>query len=192
MIGDITVFGLTMGEHVLEDIGMNVPQGMVVTIPAEQALRSKDLWRSIAQKQIFRLHNGPMSSVVAPVQTDAASALIEQNQQLQKALEDSRMQNSAILAQNSAVLEQLRQQGEALKALTLSVGQGAVSYRPAQIGQISSGLPPESSTVSGDAPTYIPATIRPDGAEVRIESAKEETRGADIQSKRDKLRQFRR
>jgi hypothetical protein len=186
MIGDVTVVGMTMGDHVLEDIGTSVPQGMIVTIPAEQALRSRDLWRAISQKQIFRLNTGPQASVVQPMQpTDNSEALLEQNRLLQKELADSRAQTASVLAQNAAVLEQLRAQGDLLKNLTVAVSQG-IRGAPQAVSASSEGAP-----LSDDAPTYIPSTIKPQDAEVRIESNLEETKG-DISDKRSKLRQLRR
>jgi hypothetical protein len=60
MSGDMRVIGLVHGTHVLEDIGMDVPYGVTVYIPADKAMRSKDLHRAISTRCIFPLPSAGM------------------------------------------------------------------------------------------------------------------------------------
>ncbi len=185
--GDVTVLGVTMGDHVLEDIQMSVPQGMIVTIPAELALRSKDLWRAVAQKSIMRIHAGPIGAPiqVAPQQTNhdvIVESLSAQNRQLQQTLDDQRVMNAAIL-------EQLRLQTEAFKVMAARVEATGVQVRVVAAQPTVAGVP--AALLPDDVPTYIPSSIKPVEADVRIETQQEEAQGADIANKRNKLRQLR-
>jgi hypothetical protein len=99
MKGDVTVFGMTMGQCFLEDIRTSVPHMEVVVIPAAQAYSSRDLWLAINQRKVFQLHSGvkTWSSNPGTVPTEVV-AVAEQNKLLQQALEDQKAQNAAILA----------------------------------------------------------------------------------------------
>jgi hypothetical protein len=180
--GDITVLGMTMGIHMLEDLRIGVPHGMLVTIPAEQALTSRDLWRAISQRQIFRIHGGGIHAPVsvppaAPPTSDVVPRLMEENQQLQTAL-------AAQLAQHEAVMAQLKAQAAAIQALTQ-----VVAAQPRVAGGPSA--PATASDVDTTAPTFIPANIKPDSVEVHIETTRTESDGSDISGNRDKLRRLR-
>lgn len=179
--GDVVVLGMAMGIHMIEDISMGVPQGMVVTIPADLALRSRDLWRAISLKQVFRLHAGSHQAplVVPPAQADPMPQLIEENRQLEAALLSQQ-------AQNTAILEQLKAQADAIKALTTSLANA-----PRTVVVQQGGAPGAQAAVGEDAPTFIPSNIKPEAAEVRIETRREETTEADISTSRDRLRRLR-
>ena len=60
--GDITVFGLVSGIHLIEDIRVGVAHGCTVTIPVEKAQKSKDLWRALGQKCICLIQSGPYAN----------------------------------------------------------------------------------------------------------------------------------
>lgn len=55
MSGNVVVFGISPDTVMLEDIQMDVPHSTSVTIPEDLALKSKDLWRALSQRKIFRL-----------------------------------------------------------------------------------------------------------------------------------------
>jgi len=55
MSGNVVVFGISPDTVMLEDIQMDVPHSTSVTIPEDLALKSKDLWRALSQRRIFRL-----------------------------------------------------------------------------------------------------------------------------------------
>jgi hypothetical protein len=182
--GDITVLGMTVGLHMIEDIATGVPHGMVVSIPAEMALRSKDLWRAISQKQVFRLTTGSLHApmVLPPTAADPVPRLIDENQQLQAAL-------SAQQTQNAEVMAQLKAQADAIRALTETL---ANAPRTVVVqGNAAPNAAPNAAFVDGSAPAFIPSTIKPESAEVRIETRVEEAEGADIGSNRDRLRRLR-
>jgi hypothetical protein len=185
--GDVTVLGVTMGDHVLEDIQMSVPQGMIVTIPAELALRSKHLWQAIAQKSIMRIHSGAIGAPiqVAPHQSNhdvVIAALTDQNKQLHQTLEEQR-------AMNAAILEQLRLQTEAFKVMMAKVEATGVQVRVVSAQPAVAGIP--AAILPDDTPTFIPSSIKPVDAEVRIESKTEESSATNIASNRSKLRSLR-
>jgi hypothetical protein len=178
--GDITVLGMTVGLHMIEDIATGVPHGMVVSIPAEMALRSKDLWRAISQKQIFRLTTGSLQApmVLPPTAADPVPKLIDENQQLQAAL-------SAQQTQNAEVMVQLKAQADAIRALTETLANAPRTV------VVQGNAAPSVASSAAPAPSFIPSTIKPESAEVRIETKLEEAEGADIGSNRDKLRRLR-
>ena len=196
MIGDITVLGMTMGQHILEDIGVSVPQGMLVTIPADVAMLSKDLWLAISQKQIFRIHAGTTAFVMPSKEAEPVRALVDQNQQLQQALTDQHARGSVAMDQLRIQGEQLKLQGEQLKLqgelLKALLQNGAPRWTPGAPAQ--GPAPSSQATVqmpSEDAPTFIPMTIKPDDVVVRIEAKIEEAEGSDIANNRSKLRKLR-
>jgi len=193
MIGDITVLGMTMGQHILEDIGVSVPQGMLVTIPADVAVTSKDLWLAISQKQIFRIHAGTTAFVMPSKEAEPVRALVDQNQQLQQALTDQHARGSVAMDQLRIQGEQLKLQGEQLR-LQGELLKALLQNGPAPRYHAPSQTPGQSPTVqmpSEDAPTFIPMTIKPDDVVVRIEAKIEEAEGSDIANNRSKLRKLR-
>src|ERR1700760_4745595 len=59
VMADVVVFGLDIETVPLDDIMMDVPHARTVTIPEDKAIRSKDLWRALSQKRIFKLSPDP-------------------------------------------------------------------------------------------------------------------------------------
>jgi len=192
--GDITVFGLVSGIHVIEDIGMSVPHGHTITIPGEKANKSKDLWRAIGQKSLCLIQSGPFAQRTVNVtpagysQVSADKALIDrqqlledENRQLREAVERQR--------QEARMAETLQQEklDSILKLLQAGI--------PMSANHIPSGVPASapgpSIPPSDDAPTFIPKMIRPENAETRIDAHKTES-DSTLGGASDKLRELRR
>lgn len=182
-MSDIRVIGLVMGTHVIEDIAMDVPHGVTVTIPADKAAISKDLWRGIGQKCMFQLPSAPPPAHV-PIQRMADDtplherihALQERNKQLEE--------------ENQALKEGLRtsqqDQQRKLDSILSAIQTGAFVQRAGKgVGILATEL------ADGQAPTFIPSEIRPKEAETRIESRKEEAEGAGISGAVERLRKMR-
>lgn len=175
MSSDVTVFGLLVPTCVLHDIGMDVPHGETVVIPAEKAQRSKDLWRSIGQKQIFRLMQGPQSKKpfppldphILPI-PDRTKELEAENQALKTALSTQAAKLDTILS--------LLQAGIPLSALTAAPRASTA---------------PVSQVVGGEAPAFIPSSITPENSEARIEPKRAEVDNTDVSGAAGKLRELR-
>lgn len=75
---------MVVGTQPLADIGMDVPYGREVIIPAEKAARSRDLYKAISQKQIFQLPAQPGPQHVAPLGHVKDDLLQERNQFLEQ------------------------------------------------------------------------------------------------------------
>jgi vacuolar-type H+-ATPase subunit H len=195
-VSDVTVFGLVAGIHFITDLGVGVPHGHTVTIPADKANKSKDLWRAIGQKYICLIQSGPYvqrNVIIPPGSTEPVAAapdpslaarqqaLEEENKRLREALEKQRQ--DALAAEQRAtvkldtILELLRTQGPSTTTIVQVQGNGGPLVRAAV---------PEDNT-----PTFIPATIRPENTESRIEAKKTES-DSTLSGASDKLRELRR
>ena len=206
--GDVKVFGLTPGTHVLSDIGMDVPQGVTVVIPGAKAYASKDLWRAIAQKCIFHLSTGPagVSTVKPPpnpnVELDTLRgqlrALTDENTRLREALVASNDENTRLRETLTRASEmppspsiapaadpQVQEKLDSIMAL-LQAGGGPLPtgvFRPELSGN---GL------VVGEAPAFIPSNIKPGDVDVvQISTTSEESNGAGIGGAASALRKLR-
>lgn len=185
--GDVRVFGLVAGTHVLEDIGMDVPHGREVIIPAEKAARSRDLYRAIGQKCIFLLPPQPVPQHAAPHTFIRDDVLQERNQFLES-------HNKALEEENRSLREQLRAalaQQDRLDAILR-----AIQNMPApQVVQVagSAGLlpPPKEEIADGTAPQFIPDQIAPKDAETRIAVKTQTADSSSVASAADKLRELR-
>jgi hypothetical protein len=181
--GDIRVIGLVMGTHVLEDLGMDIPHGVTVTIPGEKAVRSKDLWRAISQKCLFQLPS------VSPPPPSAPRAGDEELAAKMRTLEERNVFLEAEVLRLHGLLDAAGQQKNTLDEILKAVQAGGLVQRVIVTEQ---GHRPVSSEVAdGSAPTFIPSDITPKDAESRIEVRKEESTSGDISSAREALRKLR-
>lgn len=189
--GDVRVFGLTPGTHVLTDLGMDVPQGVTVVIPGAKAYASKDLWRAISQKCVFHLNSGPPGvQVKSNSELDTlrwqVQALTDENTRLREALV-AKAQEPQPTPQPSTPPVDLQAQTKlddilALLRAGVMPGAGASSQRSSE---------PPSGVVSGEVPTYIPSQIKPEGVDVQISTTPEESKGAGIGDAASALRNLR-
>lgn len=187
MTGDITVLGMTMGVFHVEDIGVMVPQGVIVTISARDALRSRDLWRAIAQNILFRLSSGPHMMVVdraqqqqpqPQVESSHIEALEEQNRALKEAFQNQK-------SYNERLLQAMQEQRALLEALTSKV---ASTAQHSSVVPKSSVKQPVVETY--DVPMYIPSVIKPDKSSTRIGKVEDESEDT-LSDAQDKLRRLR-
>lgn len=185
-VGDVQVFGLMGGTCYLEDIGMDVPHGVTVTIPGAKAHVSKDLWRYISQKCLFHIQPGPGASMPMEARPPVAVPVAPEHQ----ALREENAHLRAVLAANElasqvkldAILELLRAGG---RLPALAGPQEPLAARAASTGVV-------SGVVSGEVPTFIPSTIKPEGVEVQLTTKPEESEGAGVNAASSTLRKLRR
>src|SRR5581483_10290219 len=100
-MGDVVVFGLDTQTVPLDDIMMDVPHARTIIIPEERALRSKDLWRAISQKRIFRLSPDPslkMTPAAVPPTLPGPSPAEIQLKALQGENTSLRVENASLRA----------------------------------------------------------------------------------------------
>lgn len=202
MNGEVVVAGLVTGTHLIEDIGVAVPHQVAVRIPADVALRSKDLWRGIQQNRLFRLNAGSGLSAAreiqaAPPPPPAAPgpdmvALQQENQRL-------KAENQRLVAD----LEKERQRNDTLQNLLGGLTSGLQGVQTA-IGKLESaprvivagspGAVAASSpeVVGGDVPTFVPDKILPDNVEAQIRAEKETAERSNVASAASRLREMKR
>jgi hypothetical protein len=161
--GDVRVFGLVAGTHVLEDIGMDVPHGREVIIPADKAARSRDLYKAIGQKCVFRLPDQPMPTHVAPVSHIRDDVLHERNQFLEKRnkqLEEENIQLRDSLRTAMAQQDRLDTILQAIKAVKLPDTIHVNGHHAAPAAR--------TEIADGTAPQFIASEIAPKNADTRI------------------------
>lgn len=188
MTGEIVVAGLVTGTHLIEDIGIAVPNQVAVRIPADLAMRSKDLWRGIQQGRLFQLHSGAGLHVAkGPTPTSNREAQLEaENKRLRGELDAERMRNDGI----QSVLDGLQAQ---LQGVQMAVGKLGAAPRVVQVmpsGQVVAPVAAGSEVVGGEVPAFLPERIHPDTAETQIRPATETAEKANVTSAASKLREL--
>lgn len=174
---DVTVMGLVSGTYIIEDIQMDVPHCTVVTIPAEKAHRSKDLWRGISSKQLFQIRTAPVAhpapphvnGVVEKELRDKQRLLETENEELRQKLVDQHVashRQSEDFTQAMAIQREQLDKVINLLAAGVTVGGGSSSQPTAKA---------VSEVVSGEVPTFIPSSITPKNADARIDIKTTET-----------------
>lgn len=198
---DIVVTFTRTGTYMIEDIDVAVPHGHIISIPAEKALPSKDLWRAISQRILFQFHPGSIhKGVTTPTTLDPlpkppeptvykapealVTALHEHGEILREAMELRDASLYAVILAQQDVLDELRKSVEEMKVL----------LRERPVGVMSRAMSIEMSTgVSGEAPIFIPSTIKPkdvDDAHVNVQTDSQEGTGvAGAASALRKIRQ---
>lgn len=184
MIGDVTVLGLAPVSCHLDDIATDVPHGITVVIPADKAARSKDLWRSVSQRLLFRLDNGitiiknnvpnPLTTEIAMLR-DRIRVLEEENRTLRAELEhldnDSQGKLDAILA--------MLQSGPMVRADSAV----AVARRVVDAA---------SDVVDVVPPPYIPSRIRSEeSVQAHVQAETGSSEAPNVTEATSELRRFR-
>ena len=192
MIGDVTVVGLDTSTVPLLDIGMDVPHQAVVTIPADRATLSKDLWRALSQRRLFQLHAGPATqAAVRPIAPPAAPdvwqtkcrTLETENAQLRaRVAELEARDRSPSLSPDAEVAGKI----DEILALLRS-GRVAVATGSAPVARAES-----RGVVEVDVPTFIPSEIKKDfeGRITEVETSS--SQNSAIDSAASALRKLRR
>ena len=194
---DVRVLGLVNPSHLVEDIRVGVAFGSTVIIPAEKAAVSKDLYRSISQKCLFRLpsagpppatYAGGPKKPAAPVVTAADTTEIQRRLQLLET-RNKDLENESKKLRAQLKNDQTQTQG------TLEAILEAVKSAPQQVivqanGAVAAAVA-KGEVASGEAPTYIPEVIKPEDSEARIESQQESAASdvTDVAKRLKKLRQ---
>jgi hypothetical protein len=186
MMSDIQVVGLVPETVSLADIGMDVPHGIVVRIPADKASNSKDLWRALNQHRIFRLMAGPSTPLPVPVPVSPLlSPRVEQElSELRAALAAKDQELQAERARMDEVLGLLR--GLGVQGLGVQMAAPA-EYRP-RAALVA--LP--SDVVEIETPTFIPSTIKGDHSDARVTVEEGGSEGGGVSDARSALRRLRR
>lgn len=196
MTGDVQVLGLVMGGHHLEDIGITVPQGQAVTIPADKAVVSRDLHRAISQRLVFPLHPGPGALPVVfakddgerqrqvEILTQEVSRLREENLRLKQ--EVAQLKQEVFLPKDTSDprLDEILNLVKSITSLPNTVLKGAPV--PVEVPRVT--LP---GVVEVETPQFIPSQIRPDGVETHIEPTREVSDGAGVGGAVSALRKLR-
>ena len=165
---------------------MDVPHGREVIIPADKAARSKDLWRAISQKCIFKMPNippparGPLGHVGDSLLQERLVFL----EQRCKQLED----------ENTTLRESLRSalaQGDRLDTI-LSAIQSMPAPQVVHVnGHGSAPAAPREEIADGTAPQFIPSEIAPKDAETRIDTKRETGDSSNVNVAAERLRKMR-
>jgi hypothetical protein len=164
MIGDVTVIGLAPVTCPLEDIAMDVPHGTSVVIPAEKAAKSRDLWRAVSQRLLFRLDNGVMLTKTAP--NPLSSEVAELRDRVRVLEEENRMLRATLEHKDAASQVKL----DAILAMLQS----------GPVARVEAGGPARSEVVDVAPPPFIPSKIRseePFNAHVQAEQGSSEAEG---------------
>lgn len=182
-MNDVRIIGLQMTTVLIEDIAMDVPHGVTVVIPAEKAARSKDLWRLLSQKQLFRLNAGPFADYPNP-NPALPNAEVERLQEEKRLLEE----------QNRLLRLQLDRQGGKLDAILAALETQRLAPQIVHVvapnGTASpSGAP--SEVVDAGVPTFIPSQIKPENVESHVEVQSETSEGSGIAGAGEALRRLR-
>lgn len=184
--GDVRVVGLVAGNHLIEDISRDVPYGVVIVIPGELALQSKDLWRSISQKFLYRLPTIPT--------TQATPMPDQEKLRLERYAKELEGHVTRLEAENRDLREQMKRSDSgtsnkldsilaALQAGIPVAGVMATALRgndPAQ----------KVDFVDGSAPTFLPSEIRPKDMEARID-IQPESASSGVSEAAERLRKLR-
>lgn len=203
--GDVKVVAVRTGTVMIEDIAVDVPHGLAVTVPAEKALRSRDLYRLISQRMLFQIHAGPIhmaaplpDMVPPPKPEPPPAALVEPHSVAREAMLEAEVRHlRGVLDQREQVLyaaliaSQDRAsavEGKLDQVLTALARQPAVVVAqgvPAQAAR-----PAANEVLSSDAPLFIPSEIKRTDIEahVAIESESQESTVGDAKAALRKLR----
>ena len=196
MSGEVIVAGLVTGTHLIEDIGVAVPHQIAVHIPADQALRSKDLWRGIQQGKLFKLDGGS-GFHVGSARTAEASRLANlesENHRLTLELAEARRELEAERNRNHGLVDVLAGLQAQLQGVQAAVGRLGDASRDVHNTQVGPGAPSVAApngAVGGEAPTFLPDRIRPEAAVAQIRPATETTESSNVANAASKLREMR-
>jgi hypothetical protein len=176
-MNDVRVHGVGMTTVLIEDIAMDVPSGSTVVIPAVKAAKSKDLWRLLSQRQLFRLNAGPFQDFPSPTPPPPPNGEAEMlREQVRLLSERNHVLENALGSQGGKL--------DAILGLLGNVSFGAVASQP-------QGRAATSEVVDTAVPTFIPSQIKPDNVESHVEIQSETSEGSSIAGAGEALRRLR-
>lgn len=178
----VSVVGLVPETVPLSDIGYDVPHGVVVHIPAEKANNSKELWRALSQRRIFRLQGGPFMPTSRPGPNQEVEALRVRVAELEA--ENGRLRTA--LAQRELPLPADGGKLDEILALLKQGGGVAVGAAPVR------SAPRASAVVEVETPAFIPSVTRVEPQESRVEVQETATEGGGVADAKSALRKLRR
>ncbi len=216
-MADVVVFGIDNETVPLYDIQMDVPHQCVVTIPEDKAHLSKDLWRAISQRRLFRL--GPdtnpnthkflptpppmVPSTKADVLTDRVLAQGDEIARLEGLLTQEQEAKKALLNDNRSLLEEnavLRTKVESLEATLNDQGKldeilTLLRTKPVVLTVSAQGTDKATGKSSGDlveveTPTFVPSEIKRDDLDTRVEVRSETSKGGSVAGATSALRKL--
>ena len=190
-MGDVVVFGLDTQTVPLDDIMMDVPHARTIIIPEERALRSKDLWRAISQKRIFRLSPDPslkMTPAAVPPTLPGPSPAEIQLKALQGENTSLRVENASLRARIE-VLEALAPGSGKLDEILKLLQERPVAAASAAPVSMKTNL--GEGVVEVSAPSFVPSEIRPKDVATRVEVSSETSHGGAVSGASEALRRRR-
>lgn len=185
---NVSVVGLVPEPVQLPDIGYDVPHGIVVHIPTEKANNSKDLWRALAQRRVFRLQGGPFTPNVAATGPDPE---VEQLRARVAELETENAQLRAELSRKVDVPPPPELAPDKLDEILRLLKQGG-AVAPGATRAAGPVAAPVAAVVEVDAPAFVPATIRGEAVEARVEVQETASEGGGLTDAKNALRKLRR
>lgn len=183
--GDVRVVGLVSGTHLIEDIGRDVPYGVMVTIPADLALSSKDLWRGVESKCLHRI-----PAVLSNAVDQEKVRLRQYITELESHLARLTQENEALKAQLSEKSTLVAPSYDAKLDSILAAIQNVALVAPGSVGtNVTTKRPTEM--VDGSAPTFLPSEIKPKDVDARIDVQGEKAESSGLSEAAEKLRKLR-
>lgn len=191
---------LVPGEVEIKDLSLLVGEGEVVTIPADKALDSQDLWRAVNQKLLFRIRQGQASKGVTP-----PSDALQRVATLEREKADLEARAAGLQAQVEGLRRQVEERDGEIRVLRGMVASQpapdprldailadlqALKGRPAQVvvAQGSAMAPAPAPVVDPSLPIFLPTFEKPQDARVQVQ---ETTSEGSTQSAQEALRKLR-
>ena len=188
-LGDVVVVGMVQDRHVIADISFNVPYGIDTTIPGALAAQSKDLWRDIGQRKLFKKPSAVMPAP-HPVSHKAPPQNNKQLEALSKQVAELQRENKELVASIRAKESSESRLEMKLEALLDAVKNGITmapgTVTPGVAAPVAKAVP----LVDGSAPTFLPSQIKMEDVEARID-VQGESSDSNVSDAAAKLRALR-
>jgi hypothetical protein len=180
--GGMVVVGLSTGDVFIEDIQVVVPHKVAVYIPADKALRSKDLYRVLGQQRVFKLDGGTGVSFDSGQPDDRDARILELEQENSNLRAQLEIVKTSSMQQILGKIQELQAGIGRLETLTVD--------NPPSLVRVPTVL--AHGPVGGDAPTFLPSEIKPKDAEAQIRIDKQVSEGSSLDEAGSKLKELRR
>lgn len=196
--GGITVTAVITGGYNIDDLQLHVPCRIATYIPADDMLRSKDLYRGLSQRLLFKLDGGSAYTTEALARVPdenlvRISQLEAETRGLKGQLDSSAATNKALQGLLEGLQSQMMgiQQGiERIEAKGISVIGTSVTFSTPPTPSVSTPVTKDDDVVM-DVPVFLPKEIKPKGVETQISTESQTVSGASIGAAEGKLRELR-